>query len=560
MGIDRDVTEKKRAEEALKEAYDELEQKNVELEKANKIKGQFLANMRHEIRTPLNAVIGMTGLLMGTPLSKEQQDFVETIHGSGNILLSLINDILDFSKIEAQKIELEKQPFDVRICVEEALDLVASKALDKNLELAYIMDERLSSKVNGDVTRLRQILVNLLANAIKFTEEGEVVVSVSGQLKDNYAYQLHFSVKDTGIGVPLDKQDRLFQSFTQIDSSTTRRFGGTGLGLAISKQLSELMGGTMWFESTGVPGEGTTFHFTILSELSVEKQVARDISALIGKRVLIVDDNKTNREILIKQTQLLEMIPMSADSGQEAIKILKKGIALDLAILDFHMPEMDGHMLADEIRKLEAYRNLPLILLSSYGYRERKTDLSVFAATLTKPIKLSHLHNALITVLTKNQESIKQVDTTPLVFDADIGQKHPLRILLAEDNIINQKVALRFLERIGYRADIAFNGLEVIDAMKRQKYDVILMDIQMPEMDGVQATIEIRKQFPQDQQPRIIAMTANAMKDDHAKYLSSGMEDYIVKPFKMEDLIQALLNSEPHSDSSEKISAEEDRS
>jgi PAS domain S-box-containing protein len=560
IGIDRDVTEKKRAEEALKEAYEELEQKNIELEKANKIKGQFLANMSHEIRTPLNAVIGMTGLLMGTPLTKEQQDFVETIHGSGNILLSLINDILDFSKIEAQKIELEKQPFDVRICVEEALDLVASRALDKNLELAYIMDERLSSKVISDVTRLRQILVNLLANAIKFTEQGEVVVSVNGQLKDNYAYQLHFSVRDTGIGIPLDKQDRIFQSFTQIDASTTRRFGGTGLGLAISKQLCELMGGTMWFESSGVPSKGTTFHFTILAELSVEKQVARDISALIGKRVLIVDDNKTNREILIKQTQLLEMKPMSAESGADAIKMLKKGIPLELAILDFHMPEMDGHMLAEEIRKQEEYKDLPLILLSSYGYREKKADLSTFAATLTKPIKLSHLHNALITVLTKNKENIKQVDTTPLVFDAEIGQKHPLRILLAEDNIINQKVALRFLERIGYRADIAFNGLEVMDALKRQLYDIIFMDIQMPEMDGVQATIEIRKQFPPEKQPRIIAMTANAMKEDHAKYLASGMDDYIVKPFKMEELVRSLLDSESHSNSSEKITAEKDGS
>lgn len=554
VGIDRDVTEKKRAEEALKEAYDELENKNKELEKANKVKGQFLANMSHEIRTPLNAVIGMTGLLMGTPLTKEQQDFVETINGSGNILLTLINDILDFSKIEAQKIELEKQPFDVRICVEEALDLVASKALDKNLELAYIMDERLSSKVIGDVTRLRQILVNLLSNAIKFTEEGEVVVSVNGQLKDNYAYQLHFSVRDTGLGIPLDKQDRIFQSFTQIDASTTRKFGGTGLGLAISKQLCELMGGTMWFESSGMPDKGTTFHFTILAELSVEKQITRDISALLNKRILIVDDNRTNREILIKQAELLEMKAMCADSGPEALKILQEGTKFDLAILDFHMPEMDGHMLAGEIRKLESYKFLPLILLSSYGYREKKADFSVFAATLTKPIKLSHLHNALLTVLTKGNAIIKQVESTPLVFDPGIAEKHPLRILLAEDNIINQKVALRFLERIGYRADLAFNGIEVLEALRRQAYDVVLMDIQMPDMDGVQATLEIRRDFPKDRQPRIIAMTANAMKDDHEKYLASGMEDYIVKPFKIEELVRVLLDSEPLPNSSPKVS------
>ncbi|HVO73874.1 MAG TPA: PAS domain S-box protein [Ignavibacteriaceae bacterium] len=558
IGIDRDVTEKKRAEEALKEAYDELEHKNKELEKANKIKGQFLANMSHEIRTPLNAVIGMTGLLMGTSLTKEQQDFVETINGSGNILLTLINDILDFSKIEAQKIELEKQPFDVRLCVEEALDLVASRALDKNLELAYIMDERLSSKVIGDVTRLRQILVNLLSNAIKFTDQGEVVVSVNGQLKDNYAYQLHFSVRDTGLGIPFNKQDRIFQSFTQIDASTTRKFGGTGLGLAISKQLSELMGGTMWFESSGDPGKGTTFHFTILAELSVEKQVTRDISALLNKRILIVDDNKTNREILFKQAELLEMKPTCAESGPEALKILQEGAKFDLAVLDFHMPAMDGHMLAEKIRTIDPCKNLPLILLSSYGYREKKADFSVFAATLTKPIKLSHLHNALITVLSKNEGISKQVETTPLVFDSGIAEKHPLRILLAEDNIINQKVALRFLERIGYRADLAFNGIEVIEALKRQPYDVILMDIQMPDMDGLQATLEIRNQFPKDQQPRIIAMTANAMKDDHEKYLASGMEDYIIKPFKMEDLVRALLNSERLPNSTSKVYAGKD--
>ncbi|HVO74546.1 MAG TPA: PAS domain-containing protein, partial [Ignavibacteriaceae bacterium] len=542
VGISRDITEFKNAEEAIKEAYDELERKNSELIKANQVKNQFLANMSHEIRTPLNAIIGLTSLLLDTPLNSEQKDFTETIHNSGDILLTLINDILDFSKIEAQKIELEKHPFELRTCIEEALDIVASKAADKDLELAYCMDESLPSQVIGDVTRLRQILVNLLNNSIKFTEEGEVVVSVSGQLCDHNGYQLNFAIRDTGLGVPPEKQAKLFQSFSQVDPSTTRKYGGTGLGLAISRQLSELMGGSMWLESTGIPGEGSTFHFTILCELFVEKQIFRDTAALAKKKVLIVDDNKTNREILIKQTQLLEMIPTGAQSGREALDLLKQNNGFDLAILDFHMPEMDGLRLSGEIRKLGNSKKLPLILLSSYGYRD-KSDFSTFAATLTKPIKLSHLHNALLTVMKNNGSTLKHHEQPISTFDAEIGSKHQLRILLAEDNIINQKVALRFLERIGYRADVAFNGNEVMDALNRQLYDVILMDIQMPEKDGVQTTLEIRKEIPSQRQPRIIAMTANAMKEDHEKYLSVGMDDYIVKPFKLEELVKALLGT-----------------
>jgi len=544
IGIDRDITEKKRGEEALIEAYVELEKKNSDLIKANQVKSQFLANMSHEIRTPLNAIIGMTSLLLDTPLNNEQKDFIETIHGSGDILLTLINDILDFSKIEAQKIELEKQPFDLRNCIEEALDIVASKAADKDLELAYYIDETLPPKVIGDVTRLRQIMVNLLSNSIKFTEEGEVVVSLTGQLCDHYAYQLHFAVRDTGLGVPPEKQAKLFQSFTQIDSSTTRKYGGTGLGLAISKQLSELMGGTMWLESTGVPGEGSTFHFTVLCEIFVENQVSCDNTALAKKRVLIVDDNKTNREILIKQTQLFEMIPTGAESGREALALLEQNNEFDLAILDFHMPEMNGLMLSGEIHKIETCKKLPLILLSSYGYRDKMTKFSAFAANLTKPIKLSHLHNALLTVMKNNGSMVKQLEHAAVIFDSEIGRKHPLRILLAEDNIINQKVGLRFLDRIGYRADVAFNGNEVLDALNRQQYDVILMDIQMPDKDGVQTTLEIRKEIPAERQPRIIAMTANAMKEDHEKYLSAGMDDYIVKPVKLEELVKVLLETQ----------------
>ncbi len=543
-GINQDITERKKAEEKLRETYAELEKTNEDLKKANKIKDQFLANMSHEIRTPLNAVIGMTGLLLDTPLNDEQRDFAQTILNSGDILLTLINDILDFSKIEAQKIELEKQPFDVRFCIEEALELVASKAAEKKLELTYSIDNGLPTNVMGDITRLRQILVNLLSNSIKFTEEGEVVISVSGQLQDNYQYMLHFCVRDTGLGIPLDRQSKLFQSFTQVDASTTRKFGGTGLGLAISKQLSELMGGTMWLESTGVPGDGTTFHFTMLTEFSIEKDIEDDLSALYGKTVLIVDDNETNRNILIQQTKSLGMIPTGVASGPKTIELYKEKISFDMAILDYQMPEMDGIELVKELQKLPNGKTFPYILLSSYGYRDKSGNLSNFTAILTKPIKFSHLKNIILTVLKENKEVVKKYqDISSMQFDAEIGKRYPLHLLLAEDNIVNQKVARRFLEKLGYHIDVAFNGIEVLDALRRQSYDVIFMDIQMPDMDGEQATMKIRKDFPEEKQPRIIAMTANAMKSDLDRYLSEGMDDYIVKPFKIQELVKAMIES-----------------
>ncbi|MEJ2494761.1 MAG: PAS domain-containing protein [Ignavibacteriaceae bacterium] len=425
IGIGHDITERKVADEKLRKAYEDLEKVNNDLINANKVKGQFLANMSHEIRTPLNAVIGMTGLLLDTKLNDEQRDFAETIYNSGDILLSLINDILDYSKIEAQKLEIEKQPFDLRLCIEEALDLVASKAVDKNLELVYSVEDVLSTNVIGDVTRLRQILLNLLSNSIKFTENGEIEVSVTGQLRDHYEYQLHFSVRDTGIGIPKDRQDKIFQSFTQVDASTTRKFGGTGLGLAISKQLSELMGGTMWIESSGVPDEGSTFHFTIVAELCVEKQTAKEFSALKGKKILIVDDNLTNLNILERQTKSMNMIPTGVTSGFEALELLKQGDQFDLAILDYHMPGMDGLTLSEKIRMLNLKQNLPLILLSSFGYREKKVGFSEFAATLTKPVKLSHLQNALITVLKGNGKKTKKDTELPSKFGVEIGSQYP---------------------------------------------------------------------------------------------------------------------------------------
>ena len=557
IGIGHDITERKVADEKLRKAYEDLEKVNNDLINANKVKGQFLANMSHEIRTPLNAVIGMTGLLLDTKLNDEQRDFAETIYNSGDILLSLINDILDYSKIEAQKLEIEKQPFDLRLCIEEALDLVASKAVDKNLELVYSVEDVLSTNVIGDVTRLRQILLNLLSNSLKFTEKGEIEVSVTGQLRDHYEYQLHFSVRDTGIGIPKDRQDKIFQSFTQVDASTTRKFGGTGLGLAISKQLSELMGGTMWIESSGVPGEGSTFHFTIVAELCVEKQTAEEFSALKGKKILIVDDNLTNLNILERQTKSMNMIPTGVTSGFEALELLKQGDQFDLAILDYHMPGMDGLTLSEKIRMLNLKQNLPLILLSSFGYREKKVGFSEFAATLTKPVKLSHLQNALITVLKGNGKKTKKETELPSKFGVEIGSQYPLKILLAEDNKVNQKVALRYLEKIGYKAGIAFNGIEVLEMMKQQDYDVILMDVQMPEMDGEQCTTEIRNLGSSIRQPRIIAVTANALSSDRDRYLANGMDDYVVKPFKIEELVRALIESHIFLKKSEEVTVEE---
>jgi two-component system sensor histidine kinase/response regulator len=541
IGISRDITSQKIAEEELKNAYEKLGKTNEDLKKANRVKADFLANMSHEIRTPLNAVIGLTELLLRTPLNNEQKDYVQIILNSGDILLSLINDILDFSKIEAQKIELEKQPFDIMVCIEEALDLLAGKAEQKEIELAYSLTKGLPTRFMGDVTRLRQILVNLLSNSIKFTEKGEVVISISGQLLDAFSYKLNFTVRDTGIGIKPEVCKNLFQAFTQADASTTRKFGGTGLGLTISKRLSELMGGTMWVESEGI-GKGSTFYFSIISELSNEKEKEKNISDIFGKKVLIVDDNKTNREILSQQFLSLNMKVDTVASGKGTLALLEKGEIYDLLILDYHMPEMDGITLAGKIHETLKDKTPRLILLSSYSYRERKSDLSPFAAVLTKPLKLSHLPDVLHTIFSKKEAIHRKFDPSPLPENTEIGKQYPLRILLAEDNKINQMVALRSLEKMGYRADTAFNGIEVLEALKYKSFDLILMDIQMPDMDGEQAAIEIRKLFPEEP-PRILAMTATAVKTELDRYMTVGMNGYLVKPFKQDKLREVLIES-----------------
>ncbi|MEO8313013.1 MAG: response regulator, partial [Caldimonas sp.] len=443
------------------------------------------------------------------------------------------------------RMDIESHPFDLRECIESALDLVSTRATEKRLDIAYLFEGDVPAAIGTDLTRLRQILLNLLANAVKFTEIGEVVVTVRAEARAGKRVTLTFSVRDTGIGLSAEGMGRLFQSFSQADSSTTRKYGGTGLGLAISRRLAELMGGRMWAESDG-SGKGSTFVFTIeadIAELPASRR--RDFVGiqpeLRGKRVLVVDDNATNRRILALQTAKWGMESRDTESPGEALRWLEAGERFDLAILDMHMPEMDGMALARRIRDVD--RKLPLVLFSSLGRREAGDTESLFAAYLAKPMRQSHLFDTLVGLLAHESVARPAAGPSAPQLDPGMAARHPLRILLAEDNVVNQKLAMRLLQQMGYRADLAANGIEAVESVERQVYDVVLMDVQMPEMDGLEATRRITGRWPDGRRPRIVAMTANAMQGDRELCLAAGMDDYVVKPIRVGALVEALLQA-----------------
>lgn len=548
VGVAADITERRRDMEALRRSKEEAEE-------ATRVKSAFLATMSHEIRTPMNGVIGMTSLLLDTQLTDDQREFTEVIRVSGETLLVVINDILDYSKIESGKMDFERQPFDLQEALESTIELLALRAQEKQLDLMYFIEPDVPHWIYGDLARLRQILVNLLSNAIKFTPWGEVFLyvkctdgnteaDVDSERSNAQPLTIEFSVRDTGIGIPQDKIDRLFAPFTQVDSSVSRRFGGSGLGLVISRRLAEGMGGEMWVHSR--VGEGSTFAFTLPTApapvLSPPAELRLD--ALVGKRVLLVDDNATNLRILSLQVENWGMIPTAVHEPKEAIRLATNTPAageerFSVVITDMHMPDVNGVDLAKTIHA--TVPELPIILLSSGSSRAEEIRAN-FSSVLTKPARQSTLHDAVVRAFhLVPKHAVVPARISENSFDHDLAKRYPLRILLAEDNDINQKLALRVLKNFGYLADVAANGYEVLAAVKRQTYDLILMDVQMPDMDGLEATRQIVRMLPNpEKRPRITAMSANAMREDVDAAVAAGMDDYVTKPISIGALREAL--------------------
>jgi two-component system sensor histidine kinase/response regulator len=532
LGISEDITEKKQTLEALRTAKEAAEA-------ANHAKSDFLANMSHEIRTPMNAIIGMTDLVLEMELQSTQRDYLTIVVESAESLLSIINQILDFSKIEAGRLELETVDFDVREEVGDTLRSLGARAHAKNLELTWLVHADVPKWLSGDAIRLRQALINLIGNAIKFTEHGQVDVEVQFDAVDEGPITLHFSVRDTGVGIPADKQQKVFSAFEQADTSTTREFGGTGLGLAITSSIAKAMNGRVWVEST--PGEGSTFHFTGQFTLGTQRHEGRVMPDLNGLRVLVVDDNATNRRILEATLCSWGMTVESVEGGPQAIDALRNaeagGTPFALVISDVHMPMMDGFMLAEKLRSMDALRDTVMIMLTSGGRAGdvRRCEELDIRAHLMKPVKQSELLNAIVASINGTTrrsvvEATEEVDALP-----------PLKILLVEDGKANKIMALGLLSKWGHAVEVAENGREALERWKSETFDVVLMDVQMPIMDGLEATRRIRE-LEGDHRTPIVAMTARAMTGDRERCLDAGMDDYISKPVRRLDLYRALRN------------------